>query len=413
MDGKKTETQRKIEEYLEKADTLPKTFEKGDIVKGKVVRVQEGEVMVNVGGRAEGVISGRELSLNGKREKLSEGEEVLVYVTSPANEDGWMELSIRKTGEARRWRMLDKVQEEGEVIEVEVMEANNGGVIVNIEDDFRGFIPTSQLENERIYPLGSFGDKAKAARELQKKLAGLINEKIKAKIIEIDRNKNRVILSEKLVNAEADMEEREETLKQAKEGDVLEGEVTGIAPFGLFVNASGLEGLVHLSEISWDKVEDPSDFYKVGDEVKVEIIGIEDDGRRIAFSIKRLKKDPWDEMIKKYKVGQIVSGEVTKVVEYGAFVRIDGKVNGLVHISELSDGLVKDPGKFVKEGETYDLAIISISKSERHLGLSLKQAKKGSEKKTEKKKDLRQTQDKEGEFEEESAEELRSLEEAG
>ncbi|MFC1780226.1 30S ribosomal protein S1 [Patescibacteria group bacterium] len=394
--------QKEIDEYFSDITSIPKTFEKGDVVKGTVVRVKEGEVLVNVGGRAEGVISGRELSLDGKREKLSEGEELLIYVTNPENDKGQLDLSIRKTGEARKWKRLDDVFANNESLKVKVIEANNGGVIVtidDIDDSFRGFIPTSQLDNSRIYPLNKVGDKKEAARELQKKLAGLINEKVEAKVIEINRKKNRVILSEKLVSSEGELDIREETLKQCQVGDILEGEVTGMAPFGLFVNAKGLEGLVHLSEISWDKVENPGDFHKVGEKVTIKVIGIEDDGRRVAYSIKQLQQDPWNKIIKKYKVGQIVKGKIQKIVAYGAFVRIDNEVNGLIHISELSDGLVTDPGKFVKDGEEYDLEIISISKSERHLGLSLKRVmgKKAGDKKKVK---------------EESATELQSLKDA-
>jgi ribosomal protein S1 len=159
-------------------------------------------------------------------------------------------------------------------------------------------------------------------------------------------------------------------------GDKLEGTITGIAPFGLFVNAQGLEGLVHLSEISWDKVTNPADFFKVGDTVQVEIIGIEDGGKRVAYSIKRLMPDPWDAIVQKYKVNQRVMGEITKIVDYGAFVRIEEGLNGLIHISELSDRLVKDPGKIVEVGKKYELEIISISKDDRHLGLSLKRVLK-------------------------------------
>ena len=168
------------------------------------------------------------------------------------------------------------------------------------------------------------------------------------------------------------MEKRAATLGTVKPGDQLEGSVTGIAPFGLFVNAQGLEGLVHLSEISWDKVTNPADFHKVGDQVKVQIIGIDDGGKRIAYSIKRLQSDPWDDIVRKYKVGQRVMGEITKIVDYGAFVRIEEGLNGLIHISELSHKLVKDPSKIVEVGKQYELEIISISKEDRHLGLSLK-----------------------------------------
>ena len=168
------------------------------------------------------------------------------------------------------------------------------------------------------------------------------------------------------------MEQRTNTLKSVKIGDTLEGLVTGIAPFGLFVSAEGLEGLVHLSEISWDKVNNPGDFYKVGSKIKVQVIGLEDNGKRVAYSIKRLQSDPWDQIIKEYKVGQKVKGTVQKIAEYGAFVRVADGVNGLIHISEMSAGLVKDPNKILTIGQELELEIISISKSERHLGLSLK-----------------------------------------
>ena len=166
-------------------------------------------------------------------------------------------------------------------------------------------------------------------------------------------------------------------MSKVKEGDVLEGTVSGITPFGVFVNAEGLEGLVHLSELSWDKVEDIGSLYSVGSKVKVMVIGVSDGGKRVAYSIKRLLKDPWAEAIAKYKIGDIVQGKVQKVVPYGAFVRITGGLNGLIHISELSDKLVKDPADIVKVGQEVDVKILSISSTERHLGLSLKGAKQG------------------------------------
>jgi small subunit ribosomal protein S1 len=366
-------------------EEAPKTFDRGNIVKGNVIKLEPGYMLVDVGARAEGIVSGSEMKLNGEKLNKEVGDEVLVYVIKGENDKGQIELSIRRTGTARKWHDLEYAQENDLPIEVTVLEANTGGVIVDIGGGLRGFIPTSQLDNKRIYPTGSYSDKDAAAKQLQNKLAELIGEKIESKVIEIDKQKNRVILSEKLVTASADIELRAETLSNSQVGDVLTGEVTGIAPFGLFVNAEGLEGLVHLSEISWDKVTNPSDFYKVGDEVKVQIIGIEDNGKRIAYSIKRLQKDPWDDIIKEYKVGQIVKGEVTKVVDYGAFVKIEDGLNGLIHISELSDKLVKDPSKIVEVGQELDLEIISISKEDRHLGLSLKRvsSKKGKKEKKE------------------------------
>ena len=372
-----------LTKYVNELEFPPKTFSKGNITTGTIVMIAKGYILVNVEGRAEGVVLGSEMKLNGEQLDKKVGDDILVYVIKGENERGQIELSIRRTGTARKWFDLEKAQENDVAVKVTVLEANTGGVIVDIGGGLRGFIPTSQLDNARIYSSGGYQDKQGATKQLQNKLAGLIGESLEAKVIEIDRDKNRVILSEKLVTSSADIEMRENTLKKSSVGDNLEGKVSGITPFGLFVNAQGLEGLVHLSEISWDKVSNPADFYQTGDKVKVQIIGIDDEGKRIAYSIKRLQKDPWDEIIGKYKTGQIIEGEVTKIVDYGAFVRLEEGLNGLIHISELSDELVRDPRKIVEIGEKFKLEIISISKEERHLGLSLRRVlSKGQGKET-------------------------------
>jgi small subunit ribosomal protein S1 len=365
-------TSDSMKEYLMGTQNFPKTYKRGQIVKGKVVSSNKGEIVVDVEGRAEGVVSGREMKMDGEKIEVQDGDDILVYVLKGENSLGQIELSIRRTGTARKWFELNNALKDDKPIKVQVIEANTGGVIVNVGGGLRGFVPTSQLDNTRIYPLGGYSNKQDADKELQAKLAELISKDLEVKVIEIDREKNRVIFSEKLVTARADVEKRQETLKKVKSGDRLDGNITGIAPFGLFINAQGLEGLVHLSEISWDKVTNPADFYKVGDKVNVEIIGIEDGGKRVAYSIKRLQSDPWDAIVQKYKVSQRVVGEVTKIVDYGAFVRIEDGLNGLIHISELSEKLVKDPNKIVELGKKYELEIISISKEDRHLGLSLK-----------------------------------------
>lgn len=372
-----------MQEYLSDTQNFPKTYKRGQIVKGNVVSFNKGEIVVDVEGRTEGVVSGREMRMDGERLEVQVGDEILVYVLKGENSLGQIELSIRRTGTARKWFELNNALKDDKSVKVQVIEANTGGVIVNIGGGLRGFVPTSQLDNSRIYPLGGYSNKQDADKELQAKLAELIGKDFEVKVIEIDREKNRVIFSEKLVTAKADVELRLETLKKVKVGDRLEGVITGIAPFGLFINVQGLEGLVHLSEISWDKVTNPADFYKVGDKVKVEIIGIEDGGKRVAYSIKRLQSDPWDAIVQKYKVAQRVMGEITKIVDYGAFVRIEDGLNGLIHISELSDKLVKDPSKIVELGKKYELEIISISKEDRHLGLSLKRAGKAATSKSE------------------------------
>lgn len=361
-----------LEQYLLDTTNLPRTYKRGQIIKGSIITLNKGEIIVDIGGRAEGIVMGKEMKMNGEKLDFKEGDEILVYVLKGENAFGQVELSVRRTGTARKWFMLNNALEKDVAVEVEVIEANTGGVIVNIGGGLRGFVPTSQLDNSRIYPLGGYSNKQDADKELQSKLAELIGKVLEVKVIEIDREKNRVIFSEKMVTARADIEKRADTLKRVRVGDKLSGQITGIAPFGLFVSAEGLEGLVHLSEISWDKVTNPADFFKVGDAVKVEIIGIEDNGKRVAYSIKRLQSDPWDAIVQKYKVGQRVMGEITKIVDYGAFVRIEEGLNGLIHISELSDRLVKDPSKIVTVGSQYELEIISISKDDRHLGLSLK-----------------------------------------
>lgn len=357
----------------------PKIYKKGDIIEGTVISVTEGQFLVDVGGRAEGVVAGKELRLEGKRINKKVGDKVLVFVMKPENEEGQVELSIRRTGAELKWHELNEAKEKETPIDVKVIEANTGGVIVEISESMRGFVPSSQLKNSRIYSTNLYNSKDDANKVLQTKLAELIGETLTVKVMEIDKNKNKVILSEKSVYSDSnDLALRNQTLSSLKVGDELEGEVTGIAPFGLFVNAQGLEGLVHLSEISWDKVISPADFYKIGDKVKVLVIGLQDGGKRVAYSIKRLNEDPWKTIVQKYEVGQIVDGEVKSIADYGVFIKIEDGLNGLIHISELSTKLVKDPSKIVQVGDEVKVMIISISNEDRHLGLSLKRVSKGT-----------------------------------
>lgn len=362
-----------IDEYLEDKTKQIKQFSRGDIVEGTVVDVRDGLVIVDIGYKSEGIIAGRELKSDTLDwTKLKPGDKVLVYVVKPEDDEGQLILSIRRTQQASAWINLEKAKEDNDIVETEVVEANNGGLIVEISQGIRGFIPTSQLDATRVYSSGVRQVGKDISSKVQKRLNSLIGEKIKTRIIELDREKNRIILSEKRVTQEGDAQQRAETLRKTQEGDVLEGTVSGITPYGIFINAQGLEGLVHLSELSWDKVEDVGSLYKVGDPIEVMVIGISDGGKRVAYSVKRLQKDPWSQAISQYKVGDIVEGEVQKVVPYGAFVRIGKGLNGLIHISELSDKLVKDPKDIVSAGQEVKVKILSISSTERHLGLSLK-----------------------------------------
>jgi small subunit ribosomal protein S1 len=338
-------------------------------------------MIVDVGGRTEGIIMGRELKLDNSKVVKKTGDEIIVYVVNPENKQGQIELSIRQTGDELKWHDLAEAKETNRTIKVKVIEANTGGVLVEIGGGLRGFVPRSQLANERVFTNVEYGDKDEAAKQVQSKLAQLIDEELNVKVMEINRDQSKIILSEKHANDSVDMQKRNDTLQNLKVGDVLSGIVTAVAPFGLFVNAEGLEGLVHLSEISWDKVSNPSDIYKVGEEVKVQVIGLNDNGKRVAFSIKRLHKDPWRDTVKKYQVGQVVKGVIGSIAEYGAFVKIEDGLNGLIHISELSHKLVKNPSDIVKNGQEVEVMIISISNDDRHLGLSLKRMQKKEGKK--------------------------------
>jgi small subunit ribosomal protein S1 len=362
-----------LQSYVSDSAHQPKILNKGDIVEGTIVDIRPGIIVVDVGFKSEGIVAGRELKADGfDATLLKVGDTLLVYVVKPEDDKGQLILSVRRTQQAGTWLKLEEAKKKNDVVEATVVEANNGGLIVELGKDIRGFIPTSQLDASRVYTDGVRKVGKDINEKVQKKLTSLINTKIKTKIIELDREKNRIILSEKMVTQARDIEQREDTLKRVKEGDSLKGIISGIAPFGVFVNAGGLEGLVHLSELSWDKVEDISTIYKVNDPVNVMVIGMFDSGKRVAYSIKRLLKDPWSEAISKFKVGDVVDGQVQRVVPYGAFIRLGEGLNGLVHISEMSDKLVKNPEDIVKEGQDVQVKILSISSTERHLGLSIK-----------------------------------------
>lgn len=366
---------QQLQGFIDDPQYAPANLKRGDIIEGTIVAMRKGMLIVDIKAKSEGIVAGKELQTQESDiSMLKPGDKLLVYVLNPENDKGQIELSLKRTDVMRKWNRLEQAQKEGEVIPVSVLEANSGGVLVDVYKGLAGFIPTSQLDSTRLYSTGEMENRQELVQQIPVKLNQLIGQEILTKIIEIDKEKNRIILSEKLVVNAGDIQKREDTLRSIKIGSVLEGEVTGITPFGVFVNAQGVEGLVHLSEMSWNKVLDPSDLYKIGDKVKVQLIGLSDNGKRVAYSIKRLQDDPWGETISKYKVGEIVKGKIQKVVDYGAFVEIEEGLNGLIHISELSADLVEDPNKIVHPGDEVMVKILSISPVERHLGLSLKRA---------------------------------------
>jgi ribosomal protein S1 len=347
-------------------------YKKGDLAEGVVEKVGDGYLIVKIDDVFDAVVPGGEL-IKDSTKPLNVGDKLKVFVLRAEDEFGNMIVSQRRTTAGQRWDMLEEAHKNDESVVVTVVEANNGGVIANI-DGVVGFIPTSQLDPNKVYKAesGEGSSKDEMQKELSRRLAELIGTKITAKIMEIDKEKNKVIFSEKLALSDQPSELRSNTIKNAKIGDVMNATVTAVTTYGIFVNAEGLDGLVHVSEISWDKVENPADFAKVGDKVEVKLIDISEDGKRVAYSIKQLSEDPWNEVSLDYKVGGKVKGVITEIEDYGVIVKIDEGVTGLIHKSELSDQIIGDPKDVVTVGQEVEAVILTISPSERKMGLSIK-----------------------------------------
>lgn len=336
-------------------------YKVGNLIKGKVISVTKNRIWLEIeGGRFFGIISGKELLSEGiAMPDYRVGDEVTASILVLENEEGFMLLSVREALRDKGWHSLKQKFEEGTIFPAKVMEANRGGLIMEAEG-IRGFLPVSQLTPEHYPRVGS--DKEAILARLQK----FESQGLRVRVLDLDKDNNKLIFSEKL----AYQKQLAETTSKIKVGDTVEGKVTGVVDFGIFVQFNGLEGLVHISEISWDKVENVGNFAKVGDKIKVQVIGI--DGDKISLSMKRLVKDPWLDLIKTYEIGQEVTGEVTQIMPFGVFVRVDGKIDGLVHISELSFDHVNDPGDIVKVGDKLKLKIIDIGPESHRFGLSLK-----------------------------------------
>ena len=344
----------------------------GDVVEGTIVRIDKDEMLVDVGAKSEGVVSNRELyGRNAESQpELSVGDTVLVYVLQPESTDGHAVLSLRRAGLERKWRSMQEQFDEGEIIEAPVIDHNKGGLIVDC--GIRGFVPISQIVD---FPRRPQNDQPRdAAQEIAEKLQPYVGRKLRLKILEVNRKANRLILSEKVALYEERREKRDELFSSLETGQKVTGTVRSIAPFGIFVDLGGIDGLVHKSELSWNKVNNPEGAYEVGDEVEAEVIDINHERGRISLSIRRLLPDPWQSTVADLKVGDVVDGTVTKIVNFGAFVRVKDGLEGLIHISELSHQRVAHPGDVVHEGQTLKLKIISLDSERHRLGLSLKQA---------------------------------------
>ncbi|MEI8333032.1 MAG: 30S ribosomal protein S1 [Chloroflexota bacterium] len=361
-----------MEELLAEQDADIRSFKHGDVVEGTVVRIDRDEILVDIGAKSEGVVSNRELFGRHAESQpaLAIGDVVLVYVLQPESQEGHAVLSLRRAGLERKWRAMQEQFETGAIIEGPVIDHNKGGLIVDC--GIRGFVPISQIVD---FPRRPQNDQPRdAAQEIAEKLQPYVGRKLRLKILEVNRKANRLILSEKVALYEERREKRDELFSSLQVGQKVSGTVRSIAPFGVFIDLGGIDGLVHKSELSWNKVNNPEAGYKVGDTVEAEVIDINHERGRISLSIRRLQPDPWHSTVADFKVGDIIEGTVTKLVNFGAFVRVRDGLEGLIHISELSHQRVAHPGDVVREGQTINLKIISLDSERHRLGLSLKQA---------------------------------------
>ncbi len=338
---------------------VPKT---GDVLEGTVMSAGKNEVVIDIEGYGLGVVRGRELYDESIRlGTLKVGDKVFASVIEPENKEGNIEMSFRQAGQERVWQTLTDRMRAKEVIQSKILEANKGGLMVEINSVI-GFLPVSQLSSEH-YPRVEEGDKTKILEVLKSYVGQIFN----VLIITADSNDEKLIVSEKAVNEDM----LRTKISKLGLGQVVEGEVSGIVDFGIFLKfGDGLEGLVHISELAWSRIDHPKDLFKVGSKVKAQVISIERD--RISLSIKRLQEDPWAEAIKKYQVGQVTKGKITKIMPFGAFVELDPNIYGLVHSVELSSDEVKDPSDVVKVNDELEFKIISIEPQEHRLGLSLR-----------------------------------------
>jgi ribosomal protein S1 len=340
-----------------------KYFKIGDIVTGRVIDIKRKAIYLDLNGIATGVVRGPELEdeLN-EYSNLKIGDIVSAVVIDIDNEQGTLELSFHLAGHEKAWQKLEEMMNQKQTIPVKIIGANTGGLLVQF-GKIQGFLPTSQLSPEH-FPRVPDGDKNQILSLLRK----YIGQTFQVKIIGLSKKENKLIVSEKEV-----VKEILNQKKTFKVGDIVEGEVQGLVDFGAFIKFDGQEGLCHISEIAWRRLDHPSDVLKIGDKVKAEIIGIEDG--KFSLSIKKLIPDPWKNVHKKYKVNQIVEGKILKINPFGFFVELDPEIHGLAHVSELSEDGKKDPAEIAKVGDVLKFKIISIEPEEHRLGLSLKGVK--------------------------------------
>ncbi len=333
----------------------------GDIVKGAIVAISKNEVKIDIPGFRTGVVRGPELKdESGMYESLKAGDGVEATVVGLENENGDLELSFRFAGHLRAWDTLREMMQKREKLTVRILEANKGGMLVRV-NHIQGFLPVSQLSPDH-YPRVSGGEKNK----ILEKLRTYVGEDFIVQVIDVNEQERKLIVSEKSIWEE----DQKEVLAKFKVGDTVEGEVVALADFGAFIRFDGLEGLAHISELAWQRIDHPRDVLALGQTVKAQIINVE--GSKIFLSLKRLVDDPWKNVTDRYHIGQIVKGKIIKANPFGFFVELDNDIHGLAHISELSSKPIKEPTEAAKIGDELAWKIVSIEPEQHRLGLSLK-----------------------------------------
>ncbi len=337
----------------------------GEIRTGMIASISPSQILVSIGAKSEGVVSGRELDQLSaeEREPLKVGQEVHVYVINPEDENGNVVLSLKRAQEQISWETVEKLIESDTVVDSKVIGFNKGGLIVGVEG-LRGFVPSSQISALR---------RSQSTGETpEQRWQKMIGQPISVRVIEVDRERRRLILSERAASTESRQSIKERVIEELEEGKVYTGRVTSLANFGAFININGADGLVHLSELSWEHIDHPREVLEVGQELKVKVIKIEHDKKRIGLSVRALQTDPWRSRVEKYSVGQLVEGVITRLTKFGAFARLEGDIEGLIHISEIAEHRIEHPKEVLKEGEVKSLRVIRIDPDQHRIGLSLR-----------------------------------------
>jgi small subunit ribosomal protein S1 len=361
----KPESRSSMEDLLEGEGIGLDFPHQGEIRKGTVARITESEVLISIGTKSEGVIPSREVEqLDPEfREELSIGKEITVYVVNPEDQNGNVLLSYQRALEEEDWQFAESLLASNETYEGKIIGFNKGGLIIPV-GQLRGFLPASQVSLLRRLDSGGTTP--------EQRWGSMVDESLTVSVIEVDRERRRLILSERAALQETRESLKERLLDELSEGDVRTGRVTSLADFGAFVNIEGADGLVHLSEISWERIEHPREVLRVGQEVDVKVIGIDHERKRIGLSIRQLQEDPWIKRVDDLKEGQLVEGTITHLTKFGAFARLDEDLEGLIHISEISEQRVAHPKEVLHEGDVVTLRVIKIEPERHRIGLSLR-----------------------------------------